>query len=25
VDGLLAQGCSPYPSEDWPAVPWPPF
>ena len=25
VDRLLAQGCYPYPSEDWPAIPWPPF
>jgi uncharacterized repeat protein (TIGR03843 family) len=24
VERLLAQGCYPYPSEDWPAVPWPP-
>jgi uncharacterized repeat protein (TIGR03843 family) len=25
VDRLLATGCHPYPSEDWPAIPWPPF
>ncbi|HUR14542.1 MAG TPA: SCO1664 family protein [Mycobacteriales bacterium] len=25
VDRLLAQGCYPIPSEDWPAIPWPPF
>jgi uncharacterized repeat protein (TIGR03843 family) len=25
VDRLLASGCYPQPSEDWPAVPWPPF
>jgi hypothetical protein len=25
VDGLLADGRFPYPSPDWPAIPWPPF
>jgi hypothetical protein len=25
VEGLLATGRFPYPSPDWPAVPWPPF
>ena len=25
VDRLLAQGCFPHPSSDWPAVPWPAF
>jgi hypothetical protein len=25
VDRLLRTGCHPMPSEDWPAVPWPPF
>ncbi len=25
VDRLLATGCHPQPSEDWPAIPWPPF
>jgi len=25
VDGLLADGCFPLPSPDWPAIPWPPF
>jgi uncharacterized repeat protein (TIGR03843 family) len=25
VDALLAEGCFPMPSEDWPAIPWPPF
>jgi hypothetical protein len=25
VDRLLAQGCFPHPSPDWPAVPWPAF
>ncbi|HZG96097.1 MAG TPA: SCO1664 family protein [Mycobacteriales bacterium] len=25
VDALLAAGCFPYPSPDWPAIPWPPF
>jgi uncharacterized repeat protein (TIGR03843 family) len=25
VDRLLASGTYPYPSEDWPAIPWPPF
>jgi uncharacterized repeat protein (TIGR03843 family) len=25
VDGLLAAGRFPYPSPDWPAIPWPPF
>mgnify|MGYP007004150962 CR=1 FL=1 len=25
VNRLLAQGCFPYPSPDWPAVPWPAF
>ena len=25
VDGLLRTGRFPYPSPDWPAVPWPPF
>ena len=25
VDELLAAGCFPHPSEDWPAIPWPPF
>ena len=25
VEGLLASGRFPYPSPDWPAVPWPPF
>ena len=25
VDRLLATGLHPYPSEDWPAIPWPPF
>jgi len=25
VDGLLATGRFPFPSPDWPAVPWPPF
>ena len=25
VDALLADGCFPYPSGNWPAIPWPPF
>ncbi len=25
VDRLLATGLHPYPSQDWPAIPWPPF
>jgi len=25
VDALLASGVHPYPSQDWPAIPWPPF
>jgi uncharacterized repeat protein (TIGR03843 family) len=25
ADALLADGCFPYPSPTWPAVPWPPF
>ena len=25
VDRLLAERCHPHPSEDWPAIPWPPF
>jgi uncharacterized repeat protein (TIGR03843 family) len=25
ADALLAEGCFPYPSPTWPAVPWPPF
>jgi hypothetical protein len=25
VERLLVEGCYPYPSEDWPAIPWPPF
>ena len=25
VDRLLATGLHPEPSEDWPAIPWPPF
>jgi uncharacterized repeat protein (TIGR03843 family) len=25
VDRLLASGVHPHPSEDWPAIPWPPF
>ena len=25
VDRLLAEGCFPHPSPDWPAIPWPPF
>jgi uncharacterized repeat protein (TIGR03843 family) len=25
VERLLATGCHPQPSEDWPAIPWPPF
>lgn len=25
VDRLLAGGCYPEPSQDWPAIPWPPF
>jgi uncharacterized repeat protein (TIGR03843 family) len=25
VDVLLASGCFPFPSPDWPAIPWPPF
>jgi uncharacterized repeat protein (TIGR03843 family) len=25
VEALLASGCFPMPSEDWPAIPWPPF
>ena len=25
VDRLLAAGQHPYPSQDWPAIPWPPF
>jgi hypothetical protein len=25
VDRMLREGCYPQPSEDWPAVPWPPF
>ena len=25
LDGLLASGRFPYPSPDWPAIPWPPF
>jgi uncharacterized repeat protein (TIGR03843 family) len=25
VDALLADGCFPFPSPDWPAIPWPPF
>lgn len=25
IDRLLTEGHFPYPSEDWPAIPWPPF
>jgi len=25
TDALLAAGCFPFPSPDWPAIPWPPF
>ena len=25
IDALLATGLHPYPSQDWPAIPWPPF
>ena len=25
IDRLLATGLHPYPSQDWPAIPWPPF
>jgi hypothetical protein len=25
TDELLAEGCFPFPSPTWPAVPWPPF
>lgn len=25
TDALLASGCFPFPSADWPAIPWPPF
>ncbi len=25
TEALLAGGCFPYPSPDWPAIPWPPF
>jgi uncharacterized repeat protein (TIGR03843 family) len=25
TDALLASGCFPFPSPDWPAIPWPPF
>ena len=25
VDRLLSEGVHPHPSEDWPAIPWPPF
>jgi uncharacterized repeat protein (TIGR03843 family) len=25
TDALLTSGCFPFPSPDWPAVPWPPF
>ena len=25
TDALLASGRFPYPSPDWPAIPWPPF
>ena len=25
TDALLAAGRFPYPSPDWPAIPWPPF
>ncbi len=25
VDQLLASRCHPFPSKDWPAIPWPPF
>ena len=25
TDALLAGGCFPFPSPDWPAIPWPPF
>ena len=25
ADALLAEGCFPFPSPTWPAVPWPPF
>jgi uncharacterized repeat protein (TIGR03843 family) len=25
VERLLLGGCYPFPSEDWPAIPWPPF
>ncbi len=25
VDRLISTGVHPYPSEDWPAIPWPPF
>ena len=25
VDALLASGVHPFPSQDWPAIPWPPF
>ncbi len=25
IDALLAEGCFPLPSPNWPAIPWPPF
>jgi uncharacterized repeat protein (TIGR03843 family) len=25
TEALLLNGCFPYPSPDWPAIPWPPF
>jgi uncharacterized repeat protein (TIGR03843 family) len=25
TEALLAAGCFPFPSPDWPAIPWPPF
>ena len=25
TEALLAGGCFPFPSPDWPAIPWPPF
>jgi hypothetical protein len=25
VERLLARGCHPEPSDDWPSVPWPPI
>jgi uncharacterized repeat protein (TIGR03843 family) len=25
IRGLLQAGCFPFPSPDWPAIPWPPF